>query len=104
MNELACTLTPADMSRRGDEIRAVGRDGLLSASRDAGAIVLRFRPAVRERVEAIVEAESRCCAFLDFTLVHEGDELVLEVRAPDGAEAAVEMLAELFAGDAGRAA
>jgi hypothetical protein len=101
MTELACTLTPADMSRRADEIRAVGRDGLLSVDYGGGRALLRFRPAVRERLEAIVEAEASCCAFLDFTL---SDDVVLEVRAPEGAEAAVERLAELFGADAGRAA
>jgi hypothetical protein len=102
MTEIACTLTPVDMPRRAEEIRAIGRDGLLSVERGDGRALLRFRPGARERVEAIVEAESTCCAFLDLALADEEGELVLTIAAPEGGELAVQLLADLF--ESGRAA
>jgi hypothetical protein len=62
--------------------------------------VLRFRPdaAIRARVEAIVAAESECCAFLDFRLEHDSDATVLTITAPNGgAEVVRELTAALGA-------
>ena len=97
---VACTLDPAEMPRRGDEIRALGRDGLLSVERAERHVTLRFRPdaAIRRRVESIVAAESRCCAFLDFDVAGEEDATVLTIAAPDGAGPTLDDLADLFAG------
>jgi hypothetical protein len=97
---IACTLDPAEMPQRGDEIRALGRDGLLDAERAERHVTLRFRPddAIRRRVESIAAAESRCCAFLDFSIAREKDATVLTIAAPEGAEPAMHDLADLFAG------
>jgi hypothetical protein len=97
---IACTLDPAEMPQRGDEIRALGRDGLLSVERADRRVTLRFRrdAAIRRRVEAIVAAESRCCAFLDFDVAGEEDATVLTIAAPEGAEPTMHDLADLFAG------
>lgn len=95
---IACTLSPAEQPRRAEQIRAVGRDGLIHAER-GGRAVLRFRPEVRARVEEIVAAESACCAFLDFELAEEDDAIVLRIAAPEGAEPAAQLLADLFAAD-----
>jgi hypothetical protein len=96
---IACTLDPAEMPQRGEEIRALGRDGLLAVDRDERRVMLRFRPgaAIRRRVESIVAAESRCCAFLDFTIADEEDATVLTIEAPDGGEPTMHELAGLFA-------
>jgi hypothetical protein len=77
MNDRACTLGPAQLSRRLEELGALGADALRSA-------VLRFRatPEIRGRLERIVAAESECCAFLDFELTDEEGELVLRVTVP----------------------
>ena len=63
--------------------------------------MLRFRPdpSVRERVEAVVAAESDCCAFLDFEVAHDDDATVLTISAPNGG---AEMVHELAAALAGR--
>lgn len=102
---IACTLDPAQMPQRGDEIRALGRDGLEAVERGERDVTLRFRPdpAIRERVEGIVAAESRCCAFLDLTLVDTEDATVLTIAAPDGGEATMHELANLFAAGSGQA-
>ena len=102
---IACTLDPAQMPQRGDEIRALGRDGLEAVERGERHVTLRFRPdpAIRKRVEGIVTAESRCCAFLHLTLADADDATVLTIAAPEGAEPAAHQLADLFAAGSGRA-
>jgi hypothetical protein len=94
---LACTLDPAQMQQRGDDLRALGRAGLAAVERGERRVTLRFRPdpAIRERVERIVAAESRCCAFLDFTLADEEDATVVTIAAPDGGEPLMHELADL---------
>jgi hypothetical protein len=95
---IACTLSATDLRARGAELRALGGDGLVSSTREAGRAVLRFRPApdIRERVEAIVAAESECCPFLDLRVEHRDDATVLTIAAPDGGAEVVELLAEAF--------
>ena len=79
---IACILDRALMPERVAEIAALARDGLQSVESTEGSATLRFRrdPAVRERLERIVAAESECCAFLDFTLDDEADATVLAIR------------------------
>ena len=98
---IACTLSATDLRARGEELRALGGDGLVDAAEHGDRAVLRFRPdpAIRERVEAIVAAESECCAFLDFQLEHGDDASVLTISAPNGG---AEMVHELAAALAGR--
>ena len=98
---IACTLSATDLRARAEELRALGGDGLLDASEDGGRAVLRFRPdpSIRERVEAVVAAESECCAFLHFEVEHGDDATVLTISAPNGG---AEMAHELAAALAGR--
>jgi hypothetical protein len=97
---IACTLTATDLRARGEELRALGGDGLLDASEDDGRAVLRFRPdpSLRERVDAVVAAESECCAFLTFEVAHGEDATVLTISAPNGGAEIVHELAAAFAG------
>jgi hypothetical protein len=98
---IACTLSSTDLRARGAELRALGGDGLLALAEEPERAVLRFRPdpAIRERVEAVVAAESECCAFLDFALEHHDDATVLTISAPNGG---AEMVHELAAALGGR--
>ena len=103
---IACTLDAAEMPQRAADIRALGRDGLVAVERGERSVTLRFRrdPAVRERLEAVVAAESSCCAFLDFGLAAESDAgSVLTIAAPEGAEPALHDLVSVFSADAARA-
>ena len=97
---LACTLGPTDAAARGEELRALGAHGLVDVREEPGRAVLRFRaePGIRRRVEAIVAAESECCAFLDFRLEHGAEATVLTVSSPHGGGEAVQMLAAAFDG------
>lgn len=93
---IACTLTAEERPGRVAELRAIGQRALLTADVAAGQAVLRFAPSAetRERLEAIVAGEARCCAFLSMTLTDSDDAVVLTITAPDGAEP---VLAELVA-------
>jgi MerR family copper efflux transcriptional regulator len=95
---IACTLAPGEMPRRGEEIRSLGRDGLRSVVRAERRVTLRFGagPEIRRRVEEIAAAESRCCAFLGFTVADEDDATVLTIDAPEGGEPVMHELAGLF--------
>ncbi len=96
---IACSLGARDLSVRLAEIAAVGRDGLLGADVSERVAVLRFRPEVRGRLEAVVAAEAECCAFLAMSLRDAGDAgLELRIEAPAGGEAVLRELAAAFGG------
>jgi hypothetical protein len=96
---IACSLSAAELPRRLAQMSAIGRDALLSVSRD-GAMRFRNEGTIRERLEAIVAAESECCSFLSFDLAKSSGELVLTIRAPEGAEPVARDLVEAFAAEA----
>jgi hypothetical protein len=93
---IACTLTPDELPRRAAEIGALARDALVRAERPSErSLVLHFEPgaATLARVEALVDAESRCCAFLEFEIERRHAETALTITAPPGAEPVLESFA-----------
>lgn len=98
MDPIACTLTGGELLRRMTEIRALGRDALLSVERGEARATLRFRAgrATREELERIVAAEQRCCSFLELRLDDERAGLRLEIAAPPGAEPVMHELVDQF--------
>ena len=92
---IACSLDSADLPGRLAQISAVGRDSLLSITPEG----MHFRndPATRERVEAIIAAESECCPFLSFDLVRGPNGLILTIAAAEGAEPLAQALVDAFA-------
>ena len=103
---VACTLDPAQMRQRGEDIRALGRAALSTVERGERHVVLRFRPGaeIREQVEEIVAAESECCAFLDFAIAHERDATVVTIVSPPDGAPVMHELADRFAADTEAAA
>ena len=82
---IACSLSADELPERLAELRAIGRDALLTVDRDRRAALPRRRARTRARLEAIIAAESRCCSFLNFDLRDQTNELVLRSvrrRAP----------------------
>jgi hypothetical protein len=59
---------------------------------------------IRERVDAIVAAESHCCAFLTMQVSAESDTVVLSIEAPEGGELVLAELVDAFAADSAAAA
>jgi hypothetical protein len=95
---IACSLSASDLTERLRAIGALGRDSLVAARRDGARAELRFaaRAGVRDRVAAIVAAETECCAFLDMRVADEPDAVVLSIAAPDGAEPVLAELVDAF--------
>lgn len=96
---IACSLDAEEHQDRIRQIRAVGRDALLSVSPE-GSLHFRADEATRKRLHDIIAAESRCCPFLGLDMSEAGAELVLTVSAPDGAEPLALDLIDAFAGTA----
>lgn len=93
---IACTLAGTDYTERLAWIASLNRDGLLSHARHDGVLELLYAPAVRSRVQALVQKESECCAFLTFTLDESGGDLRLTVAAPDRVRESADLFFEPF--------
>ena len=78
-------------------MRTLGEEALIATSND-GVVRFRAGTAVRERLEAMVAEEARCCPFLRLDLREQAGELVLTIRAPEEAEALAAELAGAFSG------
>lgn len=98
---IACSLSATELPKRLQEMGALGRDALLDTRADGTRAQLRFAAGagVRERVDAIVAAESQCCAFLEMQVADEPDTVVLTIEAPEGAEVVLAELVDAFAAE-----
>lgn len=93
---IACTLSATDYRSRLAEIAALSREALRSVERRGLTLDLRYAPEAADRVRRLVEQERACCAFLQFELHDDADEVRLLVTAPPAAADAVpDLLAEL---------
>ena len=97
---IACSLTAPELSRRLEEISALGHAALLDVRRAPGRAELRFSgaPEVRGRLDAIAAAESECCGFLTLTVTDERDAVVLSIDAPEEADPVLSDLVAAFSG------
>jgi hypothetical protein len=97
---IVCTLSTDEFPKRLSEMAALGRAALIDSRVDATHARLRFadRADVRDRVEAIVAAESHCCAFLRMRVSDAPGAVVLEIDAPEGAEVVLAELVDSFRG------
>ncbi len=93
---IACSLDAPSLSRRLDDIAALGREALVDSRVEPGRAVLRFAGA-HDRVAAFAAAEAQCCAFLAFRLTDEP--VVLTIDAPADAQAVLEELVAAFRGE-----
>lgn len=96
---IACTLSPLDLRAQRDALlpglvaHAFQRVRLPHGIRFVfGATAMRLR-----QLDAVVQLEKRCCAFLDFTVALSpgGGSLSLDVTGPDGTEAFLERLLDV---------
>jgi hypothetical protein len=86
MNELpiACTLPAGEVPDRLALIESLAADALLTRTALPDGLRLRFRGEAEDRVRELADLESRCCAFLDFAIGHDGGAVTLDVTgAPD---------------------
>jgi hypothetical protein len=97
---IACALSATELPKRLAEMADLGRSALIDARTAPLEVQLRFAAGVgiRDRLEAVVAAESQCCAFLTMRVTDEPDAVVLDISAPEGAEAVLGELADAFRG------
>jgi hypothetical protein len=98
---IACSLSTTELRQRLAAIADLGRDALIELHAEPRQARLRFAAGagVRSRLEAIVAAESECCAFLAFDISDEPDALVLTSDAPEGADVVLTGLVDAFRGN-----
>lgn len=95
---VACSLSATGLAKRLAEMAALGEAALIDTRTEGGRAVLRFAAGegVREQVESIVAAESRCCAFLAMGVSDEPDLVVLTIGAPAGAAVVLDEIVAAF--------
>jgi hypothetical protein len=100
---IACSLSAAEIPARLAEMSDVGRGALLDVDVSGATAILRFRAdaATRGRLQAIVAAESHCCAFLEMNLSDGPQAIALAITAPAGAESVRDDLVAAFGGRVG---
>jgi hypothetical protein len=99
---IACSLSATELPERLAEMADLGRAALMDARIEPGRAWLRFAAGagVRDRVQAIVAAESECCAFLTMRVTDEPGAVVLTIDAPEDAGVVLAELVEAFGGSA----
>jgi hypothetical protein len=93
---IACTLSIGDYKRRLAEIAVFAREALRSYEKDDLVLHLRYDAAATDRVKQMIRREQECCAFMNFKLQEEGEEILVTISAPEEARAAAETLFEQF--------
>jgi hypothetical protein len=98
---IACSLKATELPERLAEMAALGRAALVDSRTGLTRAELRFAAGagVCERVEAIVAAESQCCAFLKMAVTQEPGTVVLTIDSPEGAELVLAELVDAFRGE-----
>ncbi len=98
---IACSLNATDLPARLAEITTLGRDALIDVLRAPARAELRFAAGdgIRDRLEAIVQAEDQCCAFLNMELRDQPDQVVLLITAPPEADLVLGDLVDAFRGE-----
>lgn len=86
---IACTLDPGDVPGRLDEWRAVLASAGSRVATPDGGLRIELGEVALDELARMVAAEHRCCAFFSFAITVDRRGVALEVRAPEGAEAAL---------------
>ena len=96
--QIACSLDGRELEARLAAVGGLGEAALIAHEGSGRRHTLRFRnsPGTRARLEEVVEAERRCCAFLRLNLKQDGDAIVLSIEAPPAAEPTAAGLAAAF--------
>jgi hypothetical protein len=81
----ACTLPTAEQPKRLAEFDALFQSSLSGLRREEpGWLRLRLHGGdhVTDQVRDLTAREAECCSFFDFTVEHDGAEVVVDVRVP----------------------
>ncbi|HWL33759.1 MAG TPA: hypothetical protein VNP89_09145 [Gaiellaceae bacterium] len=93
---IACSLTAAQYRDRTTDLAALANRALRSRETTDHGERLSFARSdeIERELEAVIVAESSCCAFLTFDLQRHDDHLALDIT---GSAEARPVIAELFA-------
>lgn len=96
MNEpaIACSLNGGELAKRYDEIADLCNRALIDSEPIAAGLRLRFaaEQGIREELEQLIAAESRCCSFLRFELDSPDGDHLLVVTGPAEARPLIEAI------------
>jgi hypothetical protein len=97
---IACSLSATELPQRLAEMADLGLAALVDARSEPLHAQLRFAAGadVRDRVQAVVAAESQCCAFLTMRVTDGPDTVELAIDAPEGAELVLSELVDALRG------
>jgi hypothetical protein len=93
---IACTLQAGSYQERLTWLAQLARDGLLGMSRDDLRLELRYAPNVADRVRDMVAKEQECCAFLNFELSENGEDVRLTITVPERARDVADAIFDQF--------
>lgn len=81
---LSCSLDPIAMAKRAMAWRRVNKARIEWRREDGRSTSLYAgRPGVADDLQRLVDLERECCGFLTFTLRPEGENVRLDVEAPE---------------------
>jgi hypothetical protein len=98
LKPIACSLDGRDYAARIASNTALARRSLLSAERRGLTLHLTYRNDAEHDVRAMVQAESRCCAFLGFEVEPTIDGIKVTITAPERAADTADDLFAQFTG------
>jgi len=93
---IACTLPPLAFAKRVSWIASVNRAFLRSHCYRAGMLELTYAPAARSQLQALIERERECCAFLRFDLREREEALDLRIEVPSSVGRGAALLLDVF--------
>ena len=96
-SEDACSLSASGQERRFAEFAELASVALVEAVRTPNGARLRLRDSrsVQVALWPLIEAERRCCSFLEFGVEVTDGELLVEVSGPPAARPLIDRLFEL---------
>lgn len=98
---IACTITEGEGAAQEQRLGMLHAAGVLGVERDGlrARIAYRPTPEARDALRAFVATEQRCCPFFDLRVRDTGDDLALEVAAPEEARPLFESLVRYAGGE-----
>jgi len=97
---ITCTLGLSDLKARIGEIASLNSDALRHHEHRGLKLELVYGRQARERVHEMVRKEKECCAFLDFDIREDAENVRLIIRTPESARAAAALVFAPFIGKA----
>jgi hypothetical protein len=93
---IACTLGAGPYQERLTWIAELNRSSLRDAHREGARLMLAYDPRATVRVREMSRREQECCAFLQFDLTEDENELTLAITAPEAARGMLDALFDPF--------